>query len=172
LVGLSDCHVERQFAGLNCRHGHAGNGWNTICPLGTAAVGLGILVLVLVFILATPTTPARVITAAAGQRHRPGSRPISALPATSKWRKNGWGSPRNLATSERIASDQSFLRRRRVYLSQWGPNAAKGKIEVFLVHYSVRAARILYARYGCAIDVSRRSQGYADLLPKAASWGT
>jgi len=67
---------------------------------------------------------------------------------------------RNLASSRRIEHDESFLRARHAYVSQWGPNAATGKTEVFLVQYSALAARILYARYGCAIDVSRRSQPY------------
>ena len=128
---------------------------------GTGAVVLGIMSLVLTFILATPTTASRIGAVTIGLRHCPASRPISALPATNRWRKNGWGSPRNLATSQRIGSDESFLRSRHVYVSQWGPDSATGKTKVYLVHYSPRAARILYARYGCAIDVSRRSQPYA-----------
>ncbi|HEX9517624.1 MAG TPA: hypothetical protein VF940_15785 [Streptosporangiaceae bacterium] len=132
--------------------------------LGTGAVVLGIMTLILTFILATPTTPSPISTGLMGLRHCPALKPISALPATNKWRKNGWGSPRNLATSRRIESDESFLHSRHVYLSQWGPDSVTGKIEVYLVHYSARAARILYARYGCAINVSRRSQQYGTRL--------
>jgi hypothetical protein len=46
-------------------------------------------------------------------------------------------------------------------LSQWGPGAFTNKIVIFLARYSARAARILYARYGCAITVSHHSQPYA-----------
>jgi len=39
----------------------------------------------------------------------------------------------------------------------WGPASVSGKLAIFLVHYSQRAANALYARYGKAILVSRIS---------------
>ncbi|MGN6794256.1 MAG: hypothetical protein ACTHJW_17875 [Streptosporangiaceae bacterium] len=64
-----------------------------------------------------------------------------------------------MAVSHRIAADDKYLKRKHADLSQWGPGAFTNRIVVYLVHFSARAARILYARYGCAILVSRHSQG-------------
>jgi hypothetical protein len=95
---------------------------------------------------------------------------------TSIWRKNGWGSARNLALSHRLAADESYLRGQRVDVVSWGPNSVTNKITIRLLHYSNRAARLLYARYGCGITVSRISEPlpvlYAQPAPVAAhgSW--
>jgi hypothetical protein len=126
--------------------------------LGTAAVVLAVLLLVLVFILATPATNSQVTHVALGPANCGPSKLIAALPRTNKWRRNGWGSSQNQAVSNRIESDQKYLTSRHVELSQWGPGAFTNKIVVILVHFSVRAARILYVRYGCAIIVSHQSQ--------------
>ena len=129
--------------------------------LGTAAVVLGILLLLLVFILATPVTSNRVAPAAAGPANCGPARLIAALPKTNEWRRNGWGSRQNQATSDRIAADRKYLTSRHVELSQWGPGAFTNKIVIFLLHYGPRAATILYARYGCAVIVSHQSVPYA-----------
>ncbi len=76
---------------------------------------------------------------------------------TSIWRKNGWGSARNLALSHRLAADEPYLRSQRIDVVGWGPSSVTNKIAIRLAHYSSRAVRILYARYGCGITVSRFS---------------
>jgi hypothetical protein len=115
----------------------------------------------LVFILATPLTSSQVGPVAAGPASCGPPRFIASLPRTNEWRRNGWGSAQNQATSNRIAADEKYLTSRHVELSQWGPGAFTNKIVIFLAHYSARAARILYARYGCAITVSHHSLPYA-----------
>jgi hypothetical protein len=78
------------------------------------------------------------------------------LPSAS-WLRNGWLSPVNKQLSSRIFTDRQVLRRQGVRLTQWGPDPATGKTKVYLTHYSRAAARVLYARYGSAIVVSRHS---------------
>jgi hypothetical protein len=44
-----------------------------------------------------------------------------------------------------------------VYLSRWGPDAASGKVKVYLTNYTGAARRIVLNRYGDAIVVASRS---------------
>jgi hypothetical protein len=134
--------------------------------LAQAAMILAILLVAAAFIVATPTTGDHrgsdggvhgTVLSAAGAHCAP-IRPIWKLPARSKWRRNGWGSPLNQALSRRISADQPYLRSRHVILAQWGPDTTTGRIAIFLVHYSARAAGILYAQYGCGIVVSHISE--------------
>jgi hypothetical protein len=128
----------------------------------------------LVFIVATPESPGSnrsAISVTRGSflpRHCPASRLIASLPRSDRWRENGWGSAQNLATSRRIQADEAYLRSRHVYLTQWGPGRFTNKIVIYLAHYSARAARILYTRYGCAVVVSRHSQPPGHLLDHRA----
>ena len=105
-----------------------------------------------------PGTEFRLTPFAIGPAHCGPPISIGTLPRTNRWRKNGWGSAQNMAVSHRIGADDRYLKREHVELSQWGPGAFTNRIVVYLVHFSARAARILYARYRCAILVSRHSQ--------------
>lgn len=69
----------------------------------------------------------------------------------------GWGSAATKALSNRILADQKSLARQAVMLTQWGPDAATGKVKVYLTHYSAAARRALVARYGKGIIVAHRS---------------
>jgi hypothetical protein len=116
-------------------------------------------------IVATPTSTSINESSAAGLSARcPGVRPVWSLPRTSIWRKNGWGSARNLALSHRLAADETYLRSQRIDMVGWGPSSVTNKITIQLLHYSRRAARILYARYGCGITVSRISESTLPVL--------
>ncbi len=85
---------------------------------------------------------------------------LKVIPLTASrgaWIHNPWGRPGNQRLSARITADYPQLRRMGIQLSRWGPASISGKIAIFLVHFSPRAARALYARYGNAILVSRLS---------------
>ncbi len=77
----------------------------------------------------------------------------------------GWGSRAAKALSGRILADQKSLAREGVELTQWGPDAATGKVKVYLTHYSAAARRALITRYGKDIIVAPRS------LPRPARDG-
>ena len=66
----------------------------------------------------------------------------------------GWGSPQNEGITKRTAADSEWLERHGVYLTKWGPDAASGKVKVFLTDYSDAARDLLLERYGDAILVA------------------
>ena len=80
------------------------------------------------------------------------------LPKSSPWWRNGWLSAQNEALSGRIADDQDYLAMHGIQLSQWGPDVRSGKTKIYLTHYTPAAARVLYARYGCAVVVATTSE--------------
>src|SRR5262245_53020209 len=84
--------------------------------------------------------------------------PAKSLPRSNRWRRNGWLSPVNKALSQRIFNDREYLARHGVELTEWGPDARTGKTKIYLTHYTPAAARVLYARYGCAIVVATTSE--------------
>ena len=81
-----------------------------------------------------------------------------SLPESSPWWRNGWLSAQNEALSGRIADDQDYLAGHGIQLTQWGPDVRSGKIKIYLTHYTPAAARVLYARYGCAVVVATTSE--------------
>jgi hypothetical protein len=101
--------------------------------------------------------------------HRPAgspSGPMTRRPAPNEVTGlAGWGSAAAKALTNRILADQKSLARQGVELTQWGPDAATGKVKVYLTHYSATARHALIARYGKGIIVAHRS------LPRPARDG-
>lgn len=81
-----------------------------------------------------------------------------SLPKSSPWWRNGWLSAQNEALSARIADDEDYLAGHGIQLTQWGPDVRSGKTKIYLTHYTPAAARVLYARYGCAVVVATTSE--------------
>ena len=81
-----------------------------------------------------------------------------SLPKSSPWWRNGWLSAQNEALSGRIADDQAYLAGHGIQLTEWGPDVRSGKTKIYLTHYTPAAARVLYARYGCAVVVATTSE--------------
>lgn len=70
---------------------------------------------------------------------------------------DGWISPENKVTTERILADQEWLAEHGVQLAQWGPDAVSGKVKVYVTHYTDAVRRVLVYRYGDAIVVATTS---------------
>jgi hypothetical protein len=105
--------------------------------------------------------------ASPGSAALPGHCPAARAPqlsASNPWRRNGWLSARNEALSSRLDSDQPYLSRHGILLTEWEPDSMTGKIKVYLRHYTARAAQAMYARYGCAISVAKVSEPLPHLL--------
>lgn len=109
--------------------------------------------------LAAGLVPAQAQTASYFSHHRaPAASAVSnGHRPSARWLRDGWLSARNEPLSSRIFTDRQVLQRQGVRLTQWGPDPATGKTKIYLTHYSRAAARVLYARYGSAIVVSRHS---------------
>jgi hypothetical protein len=73
---------------------------------------------------------------------------------------DGWITPENKVTTERITADQDWLAEHGVYLAQWGPDAVSGKVKVHVTHYTDAVRRVLVNRYGDAIVVAPKSMSH------------
>jgi hypothetical protein len=76
----------------------------------------------------------------------------------------GWGTVRNRAITYDILAHEHWLADHGVDLRQWGPDPTTGKVEVFLARYSAASLRVLQARYGPDVEVSRTAIGPGYLL--------
>lgn len=71
---------------------------------------------------------------------------------------DGGGPPANKIITERISADRDWLEQHGVRLTQWGPDAASGKVKIYLTDYSDAARQVLVDRYGEAIVVHPESR--------------
>ena len=106
---------------------------------------------------AATASPASAVSMHCAVTHAP------RLAASSPWLRNGWLSAQNMALSGRIRSDQSYLSRHGVRLTEWEPDSVTGKIKIYLTRYTAKAARTVYARYGCAVSVGHVSEALGTL---------
>jgi hypothetical protein len=76
----------------------------------------------------------------------------------------GWGTARNRTITFDLLAHEHWLADHGVELRQWGPDPATRKVEIFLAHYTADAARLLRARYGPAVEISKAAIGPGFLL--------
>jgi hypothetical protein len=124
---------------------------------------VGASALITLSLCIAPSTAAASPGSTALSGHCPATR-APQLSASNPWRRNGWLSARNEALSAHLDSDQPYLSRRGILLTEWEPDSMTGKIKVYLRHYSARAAQAMYARYGCAISVAKVSEPLGHVL--------
>jgi hypothetical protein len=88
--------------------------------------------------------------------------PGTAAPILTTGPLAGWGSTQsqaatNKAITDRIHAEQAILASAGAELTEWGPDAASGKVKVYLTHYSDAARRLVQARYGSDVVVATQS---------------
>lgn len=92
-----------------------------------------------------------------GAAAAPASPRAAAPPPEPGWGATPSQAATNKAVTDRIHADQADLASQGVELTEWGPDAASGKVKIYLTRYSDAARGLLQDRYGSDVVVATQS---------------